>query len=244
MATWITHLRIAERLHEGIGDLDAGQFGIGSIAPDSGIPDEKWENFDPPTEITHFQSPQKQRRNCQDLEFYRKYLKGEAWSSNHKERNSYYLGYFFHLIVDNLWSKNISRPTKELFEHQYSEDFENKREFFGEMKRDWYGLDFVYLHNHPTSFFWNVFIDSEVTSTYLDFLPLEALKQRVEYIKTFYQRKDEAIDNLFSRPFKYLSSERVNGFVEEVSQTMLQVYQLIWVEDMEVGECENALELL
>ena len=41
MATWIAHLRIAENLLELIPNLDAGQFAIGNIAPDAGIPDER-----------------------------------------------------------------------------------------------------------------------------------------------------------------------------------------------------------
>ena len=48
MATWIVHLRIAEALLARRPELDAGQFAIGSVAPDSGLPDEKWENFTPP----------------------------------------------------------------------------------------------------------------------------------------------------------------------------------------------------
>jgi energy-converting hydrogenase Eha subunit F len=40
MATWIAHLRLAENLLEKIEGLDAAWFAIGSIAPDSGIPDE------------------------------------------------------------------------------------------------------------------------------------------------------------------------------------------------------------
>jgi len=45
MASWIVHLRIAELLLGMIDGLDAPYFAIGNIAPDSGIPDENWENF-------------------------------------------------------------------------------------------------------------------------------------------------------------------------------------------------------
>ena len=38
MATWITHLRVAELLLEEYPWLDADAFLLGSIAPDSGIP--------------------------------------------------------------------------------------------------------------------------------------------------------------------------------------------------------------
>ena len=52
MATWIAHLRIAENLLGLFPELDPAGFAVGSIAPDSGIPDEKWEKFTPPIEVT------------------------------------------------------------------------------------------------------------------------------------------------------------------------------------------------
>jgi hypothetical protein len=53
MATWITHLRIADNLLPLIAGLDEEYFAIGNLAPDSGVPDENWENFEPPPSITH-----------------------------------------------------------------------------------------------------------------------------------------------------------------------------------------------
>jgi hypothetical protein len=52
MATWIAHLRIAENLLGLFPGLDQAGFAVGSIAPDSGLPDEKWEKFTPPLEVT------------------------------------------------------------------------------------------------------------------------------------------------------------------------------------------------
>jgi len=45
---------LAENLLGLIEGLDPAYFAIGNVAPDSGVPDENWENFDPPPEITHF----------------------------------------------------------------------------------------------------------------------------------------------------------------------------------------------
>ena len=45
MASWIVHLRIAENLLGFIPDLEPARFAVGNIAPDSWMPDEKWENF-------------------------------------------------------------------------------------------------------------------------------------------------------------------------------------------------------
>jgi hypothetical protein len=74
MATWITHLRIAENLLGLFPDLDPAPFAVGNIALDSGIPDEKWEKFTPPAEVTHFGNFTDAYRKLADLEFYRRYL--------------------------------------------------------------------------------------------------------------------------------------------------------------------------
>jgi len=244
MASWIVHLRIAEKLLGRIDGLDRIQFGIGSVAPDSGIPDEKWEKFDPPAEILHFQSTASKRRQCNDLDFYRNNLEGSDWPGEDVARFSFYLGYFFHLIVDNLWGKQIGIPTEQLYVSKYRGKFEDKDEFFREAKRDWYGLDFVYVRDHSESFFWQTFLKGEIKSTYLGFLPEEALKQRVDYIKSFYQREDEPVQALMTRPWIYLSKERMDGFVEEAVQTLYQIYELLWLQGVNVNRHETALELL
>jgi hypothetical protein len=244
MASWIVHLRIAEKLLGRSEGLDGVQFGIGSIAPDSGIPDEKWEKFDPPAEILHFQSTTSKRRQCSDLDFYRNYLEEMDWPGEDAARFSFSLGYFFHLIVDNLWEKQIGIPTEHLFENKYFGKFKDKGEFFREAKRDWYGLDFIYLRDHPESFFWQTFLKGDIQSMSLEFLPQEALKQRVDYIKNFYQREDEAVQVLMTRPWVYLSKERMDGFVEEAVQTVYQIYDLLWLRGVDAGHHKTALELV
>jgi hypothetical protein len=49
MASWIIQLHIADALLGLFPKLDPACFVVGNIAPDSGIPDEKWETFRPPT---------------------------------------------------------------------------------------------------------------------------------------------------------------------------------------------------
>src|SRR5690349_18792534 len=98
MATWIAHLRLAENLLERIPNLDEAQFAIGNLAPDSGLPDEKWEHFDPPKEVTHFLRNGTSESDIHDLEFYRKYLADV--SAQEVGRFSLRLGYFFHLLAD------------------------------------------------------------------------------------------------------------------------------------------------
>jgi hypothetical protein len=147
MATWIIHLRSAEKLLDMIDGIDPAHFVIGNIAPDSGIPDEKWEKFDPPGEVLHFYIQDSPVWQSADLEFYRQYLQGFSNEEDDNDQYSFLLGYFFHLITDNFWDNKIDKPTRIKF----SVEFEKDSQFIWEVKRDWYGLDFIHLRNKPAS---------------------------------------------------------------------------------------------
>ena len=54
MATWITHLRIADKLMSRMDINNPIEFIVGNIGPDSGVPNEDWSRFKPTTEISHW----------------------------------------------------------------------------------------------------------------------------------------------------------------------------------------------
>jgi hypothetical protein len=224
MATWIVHLRLAENLLGMIDGLDAAQFAVGSIAPDSGIPDENWENFDPPPVVTHFQRGA-DKRACADMDFFREYLLPLRGAEDNAARFSFLLGYFFHLITDNLWSERVGRPTHERFAAQFDAD----PKFIWEVKRDWYGLDFAHVRARPESLFWRVFLHAEYPHSYLDFLSPEAIRRNLAYIKEFYQRRDEEVEAWYvQRPNLYLSETEMDGFVAEATEQLHDIYRRVW----------------
>ncbi len=237
MATWIVHLRIAENLLNLIPDLDAGQFAIGNIAPDSGIPDEKWEKFEPPPEVTHFKRNDGVHKDLADLDFYRGYLanlpRGETG------RFSFRLGYFFHLITDNLWTIHIGKPTQARYPEQFAAD----KNFIWEVKEDWYGLDQRYVREHPDCIFWRVFLDTEPDSVDLDFLPPEALRHQLAHIKSYYQRRDKEIDAMCVRPFIYLSQTKMDDFVALSTRRLHGIYQCLWPHPPALNGLMSALDL-
>jgi hypothetical protein len=220
MASWIVHLRIAENLLIDIPAFDASQFVVGNIAPDAGIPDEKWENFSPPPMVTHFQDSADVHRSCRDLDLYREYLQPLGPVSN-ADKFSFLWGYFFHLLTDNLWSIRIGRPTHE----RHSAEFDADKNFIWEVKKDWYGLDFLYLREHPDNLFSRVFLHADYRGADHDFMPAEAIRQRVAYIKQYYQRTDDQIEEMCARPFIYLSKGEMDRFVMESSERMVGIYR-------------------
>jgi hypothetical protein len=225
MATWIVHLRLAQMLLDRISGLDAEKFAVGNIAPDSGVPDEKWENFDPPPWVTHFGVQGSSQHELADLEFFRRHLLPLRGKED-ELLFPFRLGYFFHLITDNLWGRKIGRPTQEKYKEQFAAD----KDFIWEVKKDWYGLDFVYVRDHPDCLFWRVFLGARSETGGLEFLPAEAVRRNIEYIQQYYQRTDEKIQMAYNRPYTYLSQVEMDRFVNETKGQLFQIYTVLWIK--------------
>ncbi len=239
MATWIAHLRIAEALLARIPALDAGQFAIGNIAPDSGIPDEKWEHFTPPPEVTHFKRSHSVHKDIADLDFYRRYLHGLD-PVRDVPSFSFRLGYFFHLISDNLWTRVVGRPTQERFAAQFAAD----KDFIWEVKKDWYGLDHLYVRAHPDCLYWRIFLDAEPDLHNLDFLPPEALPRQLSHIKAYYQSDHDEIREMMEREKKYLTQAEMDAFVNETTSCLLAIHRLLWPSPPHLDGLSSVLEFL
>jgi hypothetical protein len=221
LASWIVHLRIAEILLSRIPNRDAAQFAIGNIAPDSGVPDEKWENFTPPPHITHFTvGDQPNNYLHTDATFYRSYVSGIDPISE-PCLYALHLGYYFHLIIDNLWRQEIGLPTMQRWAAEFAAD----KDFIWEVKRDWYGLDFIYLRDHPDCLFWQVFIKAGPPQHRLDFLPAGAVERNVAYIQQYYQTIDDEVLHRYGRPYIYLSRAEMDAFVERSAERCLTAWQ-------------------
>lgn len=241
MASWIVHLRIVEDLLERIEGLNPEQFGIGNIAPDSGVPDENWLNYDPPPKISHYKPDDESEDalRCEDIGFYHDHLAGVS-QAEEPEKFSFLLGYFFHLITDNLWYYQIATPVKE----KWSEQFEEKTDLIQAARGDMYGLDFIYVRDHPDSFYWKKFLDSKYPAEYLDHFPKGAIIDRVNFIKEMYQRTDEDVQEMYQRPYIYLSKEAMDRFIDEAVDVLEKVYRIIWEEGVSLQGNGSVLELL
>jgi len=214
-------------------------FAVGNIAPDSGIPDEKWENFTPPPEVTHFKTPEEAHYRTGDLLFYQAHLLPARSEALDPQSFSFRLGYFCHLVTDNCWMEDIGHPTKQRFAEQFGAD----PDFIWEVKKDWYGLDHAYVRTHPESLFWRVFLNCAYERSDLPFLPVEAVQQRIAYIQQYYQADDERIHEMLARPFIYLSEAEMDAFVARTSQRLEDIYRRLWLNGAACDGAVSALEL-
>ncbi len=206
MASWMVHFRIADLFLNKISNISYTHFIVGNIAPDSGEPNEDWSKFTPPSEVSHFLKGSSKSEIMSD-KFFEIYLVNK----NENEVQSFYLGYYIHLLTDILWSKYIVTPLKEKFKTE----FENDKNFIWTVKKDWYDLDHLYLKENPNFRTFRIF--ESITSfpnNYLDFYSNTAFEKRIKYISDFYNN----FDGELNREYIYLTKEQVNEFVNIASK--------------------------
>jgi len=238
VATWIAHLRIAENLLDAFPDLDPYAFAVGSVAPDSGIPDKNWEKFNPPGEITHFRAPEGSLYPSADMEFYRQHLADVEFPGSEPKKVSFLLGYFCHLVTDNLWHVIISVPTHKRFQTE----FDSIPGFIWEVKKDWYGLDFEYVRSHPGSLYWKIFLECAYAENYLGFLLPEGVQRSLKHIQEYYQRWDDHVQERVNRERIYLTETEMDHFVETATSTILAAWESLQAGEVQLEGKDSILE--
>ena len=209
MATWMAHIRLAQELLKTSLSLDIEAFLIGNIAPDSGVPNTDWSAFDPPKQVTHW----REERTIQFEQFYDRYL--NAATPTDASRTAFLLGYYCHLIADHEWAVTLWRPKRET--PRYADLLTQDPDQVWEIKKDWYGLDFLYLADHPDSLFHTHFMGIETVPDYLDYFPAGAFTQQVRYIQGYYA--DPEFDLV--RPYEYLSKAEMDDYIVRTTAVLL-----------------------
>ena len=222
MGTWISHLRIAETLLDRLPGLDQVAFTFGCLAPDSGVPNKDWTVFDPPKEISHFLPPGGGEGGVQDLLFYRQYLQPGDRNEN-PAIYSFSLGYFVHLVSDRLWAAKIGSASRQC----YMELFISRPEFeaWNIIKEDWYGLDHLYIRDHPNCLFWQVFLNEPTPASPFPFVHQKAFDDQMQYIRIFYSHPSPDLN--LERPFPYLNETAMTRYIEETSACIIKIMRLL-----------------
>jgi hypothetical protein len=199
MATWVTHFRMTEELLKTGLPVSKMDFLVGNIGPDCGLIGEDGKPV-PPKEVTHCKIDGKIDSN----HFYDRYLRDKFESLS--PESSYYLGYYIHLVTDEEWLKVLQEKKKE----KVYQEILNTPEYARTVKKDWYGLDFLYLKNHKESIFWTDFQHIYDFPEYLDYFPDGQTLTQIRNITEFYRSSTIADDH----EFIYLTAGEVDEFVE------------------------------
>ena len=203
MATWIVHLRIADKFLDRMSERAGDDFLIGSVAPDCGWGEkDSFSGFRPPAEITHWTKSGK-KNEINAVEFSKEYInKDEMW-----DKGAFYTGYLVHLLTDIYWGQNVCTPTRL----KYKAEYENNPEYLLEIKKDWNGLDFVYLKDNPGFRAYKRFCDVDDIGDFLPYFEKGQLKVQCAYIKNYYKNTIE-----YEMPGVYLTKERQSELVEKI----------------------------
>ena len=212
MASWIVHLRIADRLLNEIPGLKATEFVVGNIAPDSGIPNEDWTVFSPSPVVSHFKADDSVPKKIQIPVFTARHFSEEKRAEYSAEEYSFFLGYLVHLLTDVLWSDQVGGQLKNRFPEEWATD---KHRLIQKAKEDWYDLDFLYLKQHPAFRAYTIYENAVgFQNTFLDFFTADAFDNRREYITSFYRQEKEHLD----REYPYLTETEMDDFVENAAR--------------------------
>lgn len=193
LATWVTHLMVADLLLQQFPDLNRRGFSVGNIAPDCNIENEDWTAFTPSREVTHWmRGPRKVMSDCKAFydHFFTHHLPVPA-----VERDAFLLGYTAHLITDvhfqrflrdeqrvqNMWSR--IRANKALAEKSKGmpETFDAMKKLLPKAWRlqELATIEAAYLRQHPTSAYLTEIVTLQDFPDYLDFLPHGCVPRKI-----------------------------------------------------------------
>ena len=210
MASWITHLRIADEVLRQLPELDRLGFCMGSIAPDCNVENEDWSAFIPSRETTHWMTGD--NKCSADYEgFYQRYLaKGTNLSS---QERSFYWGYIAHLITDisfyrfihdedrvnERWKRICAVPELKEQLEGCPRSYESLKRAFGKKQifAGWIAMENEYLYAHPESAYLTVLQTVQDFPDYLDYLPEKAIQRKIRVMGSVPERHTEEADQLF-----------------------------------------------
>ena len=213
MASWMVHLRMADRLLDAIPRLSPTEFIVGNIAPDSGVPNEDWSAFTPGKTVSHFQTDGK---NIDISAFVSRYFTPEMQGRYDQKQYSFFLGYLVHLLTDNMWVRDISHPTAQRFREERAAD---KKGYIARVKEDWYDQDHLYLRSHPDVRAFSLYEKAVgFQNTFMTEFSPDAFDNRRVYITAFYRQGSADPD----REYPYLTAAEMDRFVENGAAEILR----------------------
>lgn len=194
MASWVTHLIIADKVLEKISWLSKHEFCVGNIAPDCNVENENWTRFTPPREVTHWMTGK--RKVASDCDrFYDKYIGERKQGLNSVEEKSFLLGYYAHLITDAEFQryirdeKRVEAVWNRIKNHAVlSEQSQGMVENWDSVKilingkermKDIYSIEKEYLEENPNSGYLTEIIELKAFPDYIEYLPVGAIVRKV-----------------------------------------------------------------
>ena len=231
MATWITHLMIADSVLKHFPGLDRRGFCVGNIAPDCNVENEDWTAFTPSREVTHWM--QVERKKASDCDaFYEQYIAKRRIQT--PEEYAFLMGYYAHLITDASFQKMIRdeervkavwkriKENEDLRQHSegMEETWDNAKKLIP--KRVWvghiYSLEAEYLKAHPDSGYLTEILPLKAFPDYIDYLPKGAIVRKIG-VMGYLPEINEELGEWIA-----LSREEYEAYIQETIQLILRQF--------------------
>lgn len=194
MATWVTHLMIADSVLEQIPDLDRRGFCVGNIAPDCNVENEDWTAFTPSREVTHWMRGKRKKASDCDA-FFDQYIWGRRNKIKSAEEYSFLLGYYAHLITDAafqamvrdekrvkaVWTRIQADEKLRAAAAGMEETWDSAKQLIGKENRlrEIHAMEAEYLRGHPDSGYLTEIMPLKTFPDYMDYLPAGAVVRKI-----------------------------------------------------------------
>ena len=237
MATWITHLMIADSVLQHFPSLDRRGFCVGNIAPDCNVENEDWTAFTPSREVTHWM--QGERKKASDCDaFYEEYIAKRRNRIESTEEYAFLMGYYAHLITDAAFQKMIRdenrviaawkriKENKALREQStgMEETWDNAKKLIP--KRVWvghiYSLEAEYLKAHPDSGYLTEILPLKEFPDYIDYLPKGAIVRKIG-VMGYLPEINESLGEWIA-----ISREEYEAYIGDAVQMILKRFSEIY----------------
>lgn len=236
MATWITHLMVADSVLQKLPWLDRRGFCVGNIAPDCNIENEDWTSFTPSREVTHWMSGDRKVGTDADR-FLREYVLNRIDCIRSNEEFSFLLGYYSHLVADAEFQR-MTRDHERVRKVWERIDADTELSVLAKgMERTWdwvkiliskkdrfreiYSIEGEYLRRNPASGYITEILTLKEFPDFIDYLPHGAIVRKIP--------KMTVRDELLQSMNKYISitPDEVEAFaaaaVDKVTERIKEI---------------------
>lgn len=194
MATWITHMMVADSVLQKLPWLDRRGFCVGNIAPDCNVENEDWTAFTPSREITHWMSGDKKIGSDADR-YLNEYVLKRIDEISSNEEYSFLLGYYSHLVADaefqrmicdpervaNVWKRIDADPEIFARAEGMAKNWDSVKIIISKKDRfrEIYSIEGEYLRQNPTSGYITEILPLKEFPDYIDYLPHGAIVRKI-----------------------------------------------------------------
>ena len=232
MASWVTHIMIADSVIKKLPFLCRHEFFVGNIAPDCNVENEDWTCFTPSREVTHWMG--NKRKVASDCDrFLHEYI--EKRTNLDIKEESFLLGYYAHLITDAEFQRYIRDEERVRASwDRIKRHLELKKSAVGmeetwdsvkvlikgkERMKDIYSMEKDYLDSHPESGYLTDIIDLEEFPDYIDYLPKGAIVRKVKVMGYMPQKE------VGQYPYIGMSEDEYCSFVSKATQMVVEAIE-------------------